>query len=99
MSKGAITSNTFKRLPIKKVLGFYEKDASLENPGIWIIRMEKLVPVNLKSESVTVKWLEKEIKEHLKILDECDVCMEDSRVRLNLLLSAVQKQKRRKRNE
>ena len=29
----------------EKVLGFKEKDASLENPGIWIIRMEKLVPV------------------------------------------------------
>jgi len=82
----------------EKVLGLKFKSKKLYSDVKYTFS-ENFVPVNLKSESVTVKWLEKEIKEHLKILDECDVCMEDSRVRLNLLLSAVQKQKRRKRNE
>jgi len=47
----------------EKVLGFYEKEASLENPGIWIIRMEKLVSVRLASESVDLKALKEKLKE------------------------------------
>jgi len=50
----------------EKVLGFYEKDSDkfmerLNFPAEITIDENKLVPVNLKSESVTVKWLEKEV--------------------------------------
>jgi hypothetical protein len=48
----------------ERVLGFYEKDALKDdvlgtNPFLlWHIEPKKLVPVNLKSESVTLEWLE-----------------------------------------
>lgn len=59
----------------KKVLGFNEKDAvvkswrpkDIEKEIVFYkIAKDLLVPVHLKSESVTVEWLEKEIK-RLKI--------------------------------
>ena len=54
----------------KKVLGFEKKDAAINTEfyrGVkycpaYLIEISKLVPVNLKSESVTVKWLEKYCK-------------------------------------
>ena len=66
----------------EKVLGFKEKDASLENPGIWIIDMNKLVPV------VSVEWLEKYCKDHKAITKMSPkewVC-------IKYLLSAVRQQ-------
>ena len=55
----------------EKVLGFYEKDAVNileENPKrrIKTIPEDMLVPVRLRSESVSVAWLELEIKKRVK---------------------------------
>jgi len=48
----------------EKVLGFYKKDAAFcpseeRKFQTYIIGINKLVPVRLKSESVELKWLEK----------------------------------------
>jgi len=53
---------------MRKVLGFFEIDALVDDGRALVdgyaIDKSKLVPVNLKSESVTVKWLEKWIEGH-----------------------------------
>ncbi len=53
---------------MRKVLGFFEIDALVDNGQSLVygyaIGKDKLVAVNLKSESVTVKWLEKWIEGH-----------------------------------
>ncbi len=70
-----------------KVFGLTEsKVQELVQKHHCIINRTDLVPI------VSVEWLEKEIKQHFKILDECYVAMEDPRVRLNQLLEAVRKE-------
>ena len=88
----------------EKVLGFKKKDAAINTEfyrGVkycpaYLIEISKLVPVNLKSESVTVKWLEKEGNQLVGLADASIGENVDERIGYKCgildLLSAVRKQ-------
>jgi hypothetical protein len=67
----------------EKVLGFREKDALFENPGIYILPDNKLVPV------VSVEWLKKWCKENTFDLTSPSIDKKE-------LLKAVEKEANKK---
>jgi len=90
----------------EKVLGFKRKDAygwswlvstkTIDGENLICFPENKLVPVNLKSESVTVKWLEKEGNQLVGLADASIGENVDERIGYKCgildLLSAVRKQ-------
>lgn len=70
-----------------KILGFKEKEHIAQNKATYVVDKTKLVPVYLKSESVTIEWLKKECK---RISGTTDVFAVS--IAVNTLLTTAKKQ-------
>ena len=78
----------------KKVLGFKNTGIVYHNSlGAWLVKESDIVSVRLKSESVSIEWLEKYCEKH-KITELCiDKGVYDVVVMDNLLAEAKKKVK------